>query len=149
MIHREQVVKFAPHLNRGMVKAFITVLFLSVSTIAFSQSVNPTPLKNMLCKKWVQDKIEDNGKLIPRESDAAEFDLIFSQDGTIQQGMSPDGFISGAWTSDDNNMTITISDPTVNTSYSLKILRITEGVLIVEYPEGTHLLTMYFHSSID
>jgi hypothetical protein len=122
----------------------ITFLLLITSS-AFSQSVNPTSLKNMLCNKWVQDKVEDNGVTIPRDNDASEFDLIFNDDGTVQQGMAPDGFISGAWTADDNQMTVTISDLTVNTSYTLKILRITENLLIVQYTEGGHLLTMYYH----
>jgi hypothetical protein len=126
----------------------ITFLLLFTSS-AFSQSVNLTPLKNLLCNKWVQDKVEDNGVTIPHDKDAAEFDLIFNDDGSVQQGMSPDGFISGTWTADDKQMTITISDVSVSTSYSLKILRISIDQLIVQYPEGGHLLMMYYHRAAD
>jgi hypothetical protein len=132
-------------------QSYLIIFSILFASPVFSQSVNPTPLKNMLCKKWVQDKIEDNGTLVPHDdnNDASEFDLIFSEDGTVQQGMFPDGYIPGTWTADDKQMTITISDLSVNTSYSIKILRISEDQLIVQYPEGGHLLTMYYHRATD
>lgn len=128
-------------------RCFFIGFFILFSVPAFSQSVNPTPLKNMLCHNWILDKLEDNGAVVPRDADAAEFDLIFTQDGTVQQGMGPDGLISGNYVPHDDSLTVSISDISVNTSYSLKILRISQDQLIVEYPEGTHLLTMYYHRS--
>jgi len=126
-------------------RCFFVVAFILFTVQAFSQSVNSTPLKNMLCKKWVLDKLEDNGAVVPRDADAAEFDMIFNQDGTVQQGMFPDGLITGNWVAHDDKMTVDISDISVSTSYSVKILRLSEGQLIVQYPEGSHLLTMYYH----
>ncbi len=132
-----------------LLRGYFIVFSIFIVVPAYSQSVTPTPLKNMLCNKWVQDKIEDNGAIVSRDNDASEFDLIFSDNGSVQQGMSPDGYISGTWTADDKQMTITISDLSVSTSYSLKILRISEDQLIVQYTEGGHLLTMYYHRATD
>jgi hypothetical protein len=123
----------------------LIILSIFFTVPALSQSVNLTPLKNMLCTKWVQDRIEDNGAMVPHDNDASEFDLIFNDDGTVQQGMSPDGYISGTWTADADQMIITISDPSVNTSNPLKIIRITQDQLMVQCMEGGHLLTMYYH----
>src|SRR5579871_4521758 len=101
------------------------ILFFVVPFFSVAQTgVSPTPLKSLLCKKWVLDKLEDNGTTISHAGDPSEFDLIFYDDGTVKQGMSPDGYITGTWAADDKQMTVTISDLSVKTAYSIKIIRI-------------------------
>jgi hypothetical protein len=104
----------------------------------------PNPLFERLCKSWGIVKLEDNGHVQKSDEAQADYRLVFNKDSTVLQGLAPDGFIAGTWKIDEKKMIITISDKRTDSSYRLKIIKISNEELILQNLDESKSLVIYY-----
>ncbi len=63
-------------------------------------------------------------KVASSESLISDFLLIIHPDHSVEQGMSPDGLITGAWLLDEQNRILTVKYNETGSLYPMKIISI-------------------------
>lgn len=104
-------------------------------------------LFNRLCKSWSLLKLEDNGQVQPSDAAQAEYRMVFNKDSTVLQGLAPDGFIESKWRLDEKSMIIIISDKRINSTYHLKVIKLSNEELILQNLDDTKSMIIYYKAA--
>lgn len=123
------------------VSAFIFLLAAS----ACAQSADP--LFNRLCKSWSLIKLEDNGQVLPSDEAQSDYRMVFNKDSTVLQGLAPNGFIQSKWQLHEKDMLIIIRDLRTNSTYRLKIIKLTNQELILQNLDDSKSLVIYYKAA--
>ncbi len=121
-----------------------TLLFLLITPSCISQTLTTDVLSTSLCRAWRIQKIVQEEKISGNESQLNDFVLIIHSDHSVQQGMSPDGLISGTWMLDEEKRIFTVKDNETGSLYPMKILSITADSLILQDQSPSEPLTIFY-----
>ncbi len=126
----------------------VAVFFFIILSLKSQAQLTSEVMKSRLCKSWGLSKIEDETKIQIADEAQKEYRLIFKKDFTVEQGLSPDGFIPGTWSIDELGSNITITDKTTKTSYKMKIIKLTTDTLVLQQADNTRTMIIYYKATL-
>lgn len=126
-------------------KALLAALFCFsfIGLDATAQNLG-TPHPPRLCDgTWQLQRIQ-SASGVERQSPAAEFRLILSPDGRMQQGLYPEGLVQSTWRFDPVRMTLYVHDVGYDNTYTLRVLSARRDALTLEMRDLGERTLMYY-----
>lgn len=134
--------KFSPGPAIMLSATLVLFLFFFLQLVNAQSSVSV--LESRLCKTWRLTQTVQGDKTVKADLALKDFVMIINSDHTIQQGISPDGLISGTWITDEKNMLLIIKDDVTSQEYKMKIVSIASDELVLNDPSASPVIYIHY-----
>lgn len=122
---------------------FLFSVLLLVAFAATSQSLPTNPLSVRFVKSWRLDRVQTRDGMQTQPS-MIEFRMVVESNGSLTQGLYPEGMFESTWQWDGLRLTVRMTDLQSSVTYSLRVLQLTNDRMILEAIENGERTLMYY-----
>ncbi|HZG01032.1 MAG TPA: hypothetical protein VEY71_08515 [Chitinophagales bacterium] len=112
---------------------------------ATGQELSTNPFASRFVGAWKLERVQTQDGL-QVQPPVVEFRTMVAPDGTLSQGLYPEGMFESSWRFDALAMRVRMTDTQSAATYVLRVLQLTDRSLVLEASERGNRTLMYYVS---